>query len=70
MFKVNSSKILTLIAERGLTIRSFAVTCGITTTTAKKIISGDQPISLKVLSAISNFFNTDPNTLILSETKE
>lgn len=64
MFKIDSSRVWDLLAERKLTLHEFAREAGINAVTARKTLSYGEA-NLKVVSKLAAFFGVGGSSLIL-----
>lgn len=64
MFKIDSSRVWDLLAERKLTLQEFAREAGINAVTARKILSCGK-VNTKIVAKLAAFFGVGGSSLIL-----
>ena len=64
MFKVNATKIRSLLFERGLTLKEFAQMAGVNGSTVRKATTDGETLNAKSLSALAKFLGVNGEELI------
>lgn len=67
MYKVDASRIRTLMFERGLGVTELSRQAKLNAITASRVLKDDATATGKTIAALARFFGVDGNTLILKE---
>lgn len=67
MFRINASRIRTLMFERKLSVTGLAKATNLNPFTARKIVKDGATVTGKVVGVLAKFFGVDGNNLILRE---
>ena len=67
MFRVNASKIRSLMFSKGIGIYELAKQTQLNATTTAKTLKDGAKVSAKTIAALSKFFGVNGNDLILKE---